>query len=92
MASPVRALLECAACLIGGELPCRLLELGERLKLGVERGGGGAETDKLAHKRGGFGGRGDRARGGGGAAGEVVGEDVVEGRLLTLFFDTCQRG
>ena len=89
MVSPVHALLECATGLISGELPCRLLELSERLKLGLERGGGSAETDKLAHERGGFG-RRHRARQGGGAAGEEVGEDVVEGRLLTPFFDMCQ--
>lgn len=61
MAAPPRALLQRAARLVGGELPRRLLEVGERLELGVERGRGGGEAVELADERGGLGVRGGAA-------------------------------
>ncbi|KAF7068502.1 hypothetical protein CFC21_074250 [Triticum aestivum] len=80
LAPPAGALQERAAGLVGGELAGRLLEVGERVQLGVERGRGGREAVELPEelrlglRRGGEEGVG-RGRG---AAGEEVGVDVVE--------------
>jgi hypothetical protein len=76
-----RALLERAAGLVGGRPPRRLLELGERVELGVERDGGGGDAVAPAHERHGVGAGGDdgeRARID--AAGQEVGVDVAEAR------------
>jgi hypothetical protein len=76
MATPPRALLERVAGLVGGRPPRRRLELGERVKLGVERGGDAVEP---AHERHGVGAGcdgGERARVG--AFGQEVGVDVAE--------------
>ncbi|KAF7075500.1 hypothetical protein CFC21_080274 [Triticum aestivum] len=80
LAPPAGALQERAAGLVGGELAGRLLEVGERVQLGVERGRGRREAVELPEerrlglRRGGEEGVG-RGRG---AAGEEVGVDVVE--------------